>query len=296
MDGLKSNKVYDLYLWLKDGLDYWSDPGEKAAIANEVFFRLLKLSPDQRVLNRDMRLSESAVVRLRKARNRLIKGEPVQYVTGVADFRGLTLHVEPGVLIPRPETEGLVELVIEHVNDNNNNACHEILDLATGSGCIAISLAHSLKNVRVSACDICIQTLEIAKRNALFNNTYINFFICDLSKEDDLGGPETTLNILVSNPPYVRASEKATMSGHVVFHEPEHALFVPDNDPLKFYRFLAKKAIHLLNKKGWLFAEINEAMGKQVVRLLEDEGMECVSLHPDFHGKDRYVKACKPGY
>lgn len=292
MDGLKSNKLHDIYLWFKDGLHHWDDPNEKSAITNEVFHRFFDLGPEQRIINRDMRLNESAIVRLRKARNKLMKGEPVQYVTGIAEFYGLALHVEPGVLIPRPETEGLVIWILEHINKTfGPNESINIQDVGTGSGCIAIALAATRKNATCSGCDLNAQILEIARINALSINVSINFFTCDLLHPGQESADQMNLDIMVSNPPYVLESEKLQMAKHVMDYEPHHALFVPDNDPLLFYRHLANRARQCLKRGGWLFVEINEQYGAETVQLFAEKGLAHIELKQDFHGKNRFIKA-----
>jgi release factor glutamine methyltransferase len=220
---------------------------------------------------------------------RMVKGEPVQYVLGEAWFGNLVFEVAKGVLIPRPETEELVEWIISEVED----AQDRILDIGTGSGCIAVSLAHALPKATVEAWDISPDALTIATRNADRLGTYVTFVQRDVLKVK----PEMIDNkydIVVSNPPYVRNSEKAHMHVNVLEYEPHLALFVDDDDALLFYRVIAKLAFDILNPEGKLFFEINEALGGAMRSLLEKKGFTNVELRADIFGKERMIMATKP--
>jgi len=293
MIGLKSNKVRDVYLWFKKGIKAVSDERECTAVADEVFLRVLNMPRDQRVLKADERLSETNLVRLIKAQKRLNNHEPVQYVTGVAAFRGLLFRVRPGVLIPRQETEGLVDLVIRMTDEDRERPqyTHSFLDIGTGSGCIAISLKAALPDHPVSACDYDDMILELAGSNAADNNTSVDFFRCNIFMRDGSGLKNRLWDYIVSNPPYVRESEKSGMSPQVLDHEPGYALFVPDDDPLVFYRELAGAGTHLLRPGGRMFLEINEALSEECEQLFVSEGFVDVLIHKDIHGKDRYLSA-----
>ena len=250
---------------------------------------------------------------------RVAKGEPVQYVLGEADFCGLTLKVKPGVLIPRPETEELVAWVEENVNANtnllpltSNLSPLKLLDIGTGSGCIAIALAKKLKEAEVEAWDVSDDALEIARENAKRNgvqvktskvdvldinansNSQLSTFNFQLSTLTSHLSPLTSYNIIVSNPPYICEEEKAEMERNVLEHEPELALFVPDDDPLLFYRRIAELGLSLLKEKGLLFFEINRRFGEEVVKMLQGKGYREVELRQDMFGNDRMVKAIKP--
>ena len=240
---------------------------------------------------------------------RISQGEPVQYVLGETDFCGLTLKVQPGVLIPRPETEELVNWIVEEVNlddnpnpnDNPNLNC-QLLDIGTGSGCIAIALAKVLKNVEVEAWDVSDVALDVAKDNATKNGVQIKVRKMDVlstlnPKPSTLNSQPSTLNhydLIVSNPPYVCEEEKEEMERNVLEHEPGLALFVPNDDPLLFYRQIGTLGQHILKSGGRLFFEINRRFGKEVVTLLEGMGYQEVELRQDIYGNDRMVKAIKP--
>ena len=250
---------------------------------------------------------------------RVAQGEPVQYVLGEADFCGLTLKVKPGVLIPRPETEELVAWVVENVKANSNLlpltsnlSPFKLLDIGTGSGCIAVALAKKLKEAEVEAWDVSDDALEIARENAKRNgvqvktskvdvldinansNSQLSTVNCQLSTLTSHLSPLTSYNIIVSNPPYICEEEKAEMERNVLEHEPRLALFVPDDDPLLFYRRIAELGLSLLKEKGLLFFEINRRFGEEVVKMLQGKGYREVELRQDMFGNDRMVKAIKP--
>ena len=308
MTGIKSNKIADLYHWFKNNL--WGLPSdrERTAVADEVFLRLLDLPKDQRVIKATERISETGIVKLIKAQKRLNQGEPVQYITGISTFLDHAIRVKPGILIPRPETEGLVLWVEEVIRkEKERHAEHpgsgkktptqtagseekagDILDIGTGSGCIAIALAAKLPEYQVSACDIDQNILEVAQNNAQQNNVLINFFLADIL-QDTQPPSACDVDVIVSNPPYVRQLEKAGLQKQVRAFEPAGALFVPDEDPLLFYRAICAFARTALRPGGWLFFEINEVMGEACVALMKLHGFQDVELSHDFHGKDRYV-------
>ena len=250
---------------------------------------------------------------------RVAQGEPVQYVLGEADFCGLTLKVKPGVLIPRPETEELVAWVVENVKANSNLlpltsnlSPFKLLDIGTGSGCIAVALAKKLKEAEVEAWDVSDDALEIARENAKRNgvqvktskvdvldinansNSQLSTVNFQLSTLTSHLSPLTSYNIIVSNPPYICEEEKAEMERNVLEHEPRLALFVPDDDPLLFYRRIAELGLSLLKENGLLFFEINRRFGEEVVKMLQGKGYREVELRQDMFGNDRMVKAIKP--
>ncbi|MDR2556286.1 MAG: peptide chain release factor N(5)-glutamine methyltransferase [Bacteroidales bacterium] len=234
-------------------------------------------------------VSESELLKFFAALKRLKTGEPVQYIFGKAYFDNLTLSVNSSVLIPRPETEELVQIIAGCII--SPAPC--ILDLCTGSGSIALALAHRFPSSTVTATDISTKALEIAKKNAQENNiTNITF-----RHEDVLKSVPATLfeedkyDIIVSNPPYVCESEKSLMHRNVLEKEPSLALFVPDNDPLKFYRAIAEYAAKYLSEKGQLFVEINENFGNQTADLLQKNRFTNVEILNDFRNKQRFIKA-----
>jgi len=296
MTDFKSNKIHDLYHWFKNGLEDDLGEREQTAIANEVFFRFFGLSATQRILEVEKRLPESDIVILKKVQRRLNLGEPVQYITGVTDFLNHPIHVRRGILIPRQETEGLVLWLQEKIEADKrggDKGCH-ILDVGTGSGCMAIALASAFPFHQVLACDISEEILEVAKHNALVNNVNINNFVLDVLSEEARKGLGVSVDYIISNPPYVRESEKTGMADSVTGREPSQALFVPDNDPLIYYRAIAARAMQWLTPGGWVFFEINEALGNQCLQQMAQAGFLETSIKQDIHDRDRYLRARKP--
>ena len=228
---------------------------------------------------------------------RISKGEPVQYVLGEADFCGMTLKVKPGVLIPRPETEELVNWIVEETSSLKPQASH-LLDIGTGSGCIAIALARKLENAKVEAWDVSEEALQIAQENATRNGVSVKLKKVDVlsnhNLNDNLDFGCDNFNVIVSNPPYICEEEKEGMEKNVLEHEPSVALFVPNEDPLLFYRKIGALALQLLGEGGLLFFEINRRFGKEVVALLQEMGYREMELRQDLFGNDRMVKAIKP--
>lgn len=209
--------------------------------------------------------------------------EPVQYITSIAHFYGKQFYVNKEVLIPRPETEELVDLIVRE----NKEGGLKILDIGTGSGCIAISLAHELRNPHVYALDIHEPALKVAEKNAKDNGASITFLKNDILKEN----PELNdLDIIVSNPPYVRENEKKLMKKNVLNFEPHSALFVPNKDPLLFYKRIIQLAGSLLKKSGKLYFEINEAYGNELAKFMSDNKFTEVEIFQDFQGKERMVR------
>lgn len=216
-------------------------------------------------------------------------GEPIQYILGHTEFYGLPFKVNPSVLIPRPETEELVEWIISSLGIGHWTSCN-MLDIGTGSGCIAIALKKHLSEAQISAIDISAEALKTAKENADLNNTEVNFIqanILNLTSDFRL----QTSDIIVSNPPYVTLHDKSQMHANVTDFEPHTALFVPENDPLIFYKAIADFASKNLEGGGLLFLEINENYGEQIVELLNSKSFKNIELRKDMSGKDRMIKA-----
>ena len=219
---------------------------------------------------------------------RLLTGEPVQYVLGEAEFGGRTFHVEPGVLIPRPETYELCEWIFSSGLSRTNT---EILDIGTGSGCIACTLAAELPDAEVTAWDISDDALRIAAENAKRTNVHVSF-----EKVDALNFQFSIFNfqfdLIVSNPPYICNKERAKMERNVLEHEPALALFVPDDDPLLFYRAIARYAAKTLKPDGALYFEINPLYVNEMQQMLSDEGFSHTEVRNDQFGKQRFTKSC----
>jgi release factor glutamine methyltransferase len=220
---------------------------------------------------------------------RLKTGEPLQYILGHTEFYGLEFKVNPAVLIPRPETEELVEWVISSVG-NSQLVTGNILDIGTGSGCIAISLKKNLSDAQVSAIDISPKALETAKENAELNNVNINFVEADILNLTNHSLLTSHYSLIISNPPYVTLEDKKRMHTNVTDFEPHTALFVPENDPLIFYKAIADFAADHLEKGGLLFFEINESYGEKTVELLHSKSFKNIELRKDMSERYRMIK------
>ncbi|MGQ8338073.1 peptide chain release factor N(5)-glutamine methyltransferase [Sunxiuqinia sp. A32] len=253
-----------------------------------IFSKLKNYSSTDLIMKKEEPLSSEENKSIQLIVNRLKNHEPIQYILGETEFYDLPFKVTPAVLIPRPETEELVDWILKSKLPDRP----VILDVGTGSGCIPVTLKRNLPNASVIACDIDLQSIDIAKGNAKLNHVEIEFFQQDIL-DPQLPGSFPKLDVLVSNPPYVTNAEKSQMHANVLEHEPDKALFVPNTDPLKFYNALTIFANNYLRSGGYLFWEINEAFGKECVSLLKENGFSNVELRKDLNGKDRMIKAIK---
>ncbi len=234
-------------------------------------------------------VNQSDIIHFCNAVEKLVAGLPVQYVIGEVGFYGLKLKVNPSVLIPRPETEELVDMIVK---ENKTSSSLRILDIGTGSGCIALSLAAKLKGSKVTAIDVSTSALATARENADLNQLdNVEFLEMDLLKENGL--KEMEFDLIVSNPPYIATSESSTISPHVLDHEPTEALFVPDNDPLRFYKTIADLLHSHLASKGKLYLEINEKLGPETLNVFSSPSFSSLHLLKDMFGKNRFIKAEK---
>ena len=280
-----------------DTLDQTYDSGERESIFSLVIEHYLRLKKSDIVLKKDLLISKEQVEEVELALTQLKNGKPIQYVLGEAYFYGLKFEVTPAVLIPRPETEELVEWIIETVKSGFPSALKSdgeevIIDMGTGSGCIAISLKKNLASFKVDALDISEESLTVASKNAIANETEINFIHADmLAPEVEVNG---RYSIVVSNPPYIKMDEKEVMHKNVLDFEPHHALFVSNENPLIFYEAVADFALQNLQKEGWLFFEINEYLGNKTIGLLEQKGFTNLELKKDMQGKERMIR-CRRG-
>lgn len=237
-------------------------------------------------LQPDFNLTKEEEQPLFEALARLKNEEPIQYIVGHAYFYGLDLIVNESVLIPRPETEELVHWIADSYSDKKISL--KILDVGTGSGNIAISLAKIFPNARITALDVSEAALDLARENAQKNGVEINWLHANISNYHKIRGG---FNIIVSNPPYVRSGEMKTMKNNVKKYEPWEALFVPDEAPLIFYNYISEFAFKRLEANGSLFLEINQYLGQDTVCLLEANGFSSIELRKDLFGNDRMIKA-----
>ena len=245
-------------------------------------------------LNPEMEMDALQLLRWETVLSELKREKPIQYILGETEFYGLRFLVNENTLIPRPETEELVEWIISNSEglrqaQSDKSAKLKLLDIGTGSGCIAISLAKNLQNAEVSAIDVSEKALATANKNAEINEVEVNFILKNILETEDL---EHQFDIMVSNPPYVRNLEKAEIKPNVLEFEPHLALFVDDNDALLFYRKIAELAKKNLSENGRLYFEINQYLGKETVELLENLGFKEVILKKDIYGNDRMI-SCK---
>ena len=271
------------------------DDYEAKAIARMVYEVRFGLMPSDLFIGKDTQLSTDDQKLLAEITQRLLTGEPVQYVLGEAEFGGRTFHVEPGVLIPRPETYELCQWIMEERRGKKEEGRNtSILDIGTGSGCIACTLAAELADAEVTAWDISDDALRIATENAKRTNVHVSFEKVDVLNTSHLNRerPATGLDIIVSNPPYICNKERATMERNVLEHEPELALFVPDDDPLLFYRTIARFAAKTLNPGGALYFEINPLYVSEMQQMLSKEGFSHTEIRNDQFGKQRFTKSC----
>lgn len=239
-------------------------------------------------LQPEMEMDALQLLRWETVLSELKKEKPIQYILGETEFYGLRFRVNENTLIPRPETEELVELIISDNQITKNTNSLTILDIGTGSGCIAISLAKNLSNAKVSAIDVSEKALEMAKKNAEINEVNVNFILADVLKLSTL---QEKYDVIVSNPPYVRNLEKHEIKPNVLEFEPHLALFVEDDDALIFYRKIAELALKNVSENGKLYFEINQYLGKETVELLENLGFKNVKLIKDIYENDRMVCA-----
>ena len=258
--------------------------GEIESLTFLIFEKLKGYSRTQFLLANEEKLSDDDQNEIGKIIARLKNHEPIQYILGITEFYGLPFYSVPGVLIPRPETEELVQWIIRE----NKQLEPSILDIGTGTGCIAISLQKNIPQSSVFACDISPACIEAAQRNSKLNASEVLVFEYDILNEI----PEVKfqeLDIIVSNPPYIRETEKSLMEKNVLEYEPELALFVADEKPLVFYERIADFSRFRLKNRGRLYFEINEAFGRECCDMLQQKGFLEIVLKKDIHGKDRMI-------
>lgn len=273
---------------IKEVLSPLYSTGEIKNIIRIIFENIKNYSQVDIIMNQDEILSQFIKDKVDMILKRLVNHEPIQYIFNEAYFQGLTLKVTPDTLIPRPETEELIDIIVK---ENNQSDLH-VLDIGTGSGAIAIALAKSLKFPIVDAIDISQKSIDIAQENAKAHKVKINFFIRDILSVEI--PTNSVYDIIVSNPPYITLREKDSMEPNVLDYEPHTALFVPDNDPLMFYRAITLYAVYALNPGGRIYFEINSLYGKETAKLLSDNNFIDVDIIKDMYGLDRFVSAAKP--
>ncbi len=259
----------------------------------ESFFYILidyrfKFNKIEYVLNKDYLLSKDDIIFFDEVIARLKQEEPIQYIVGETVFYDLKFYVNSSTLIPRPETEELVDWVVK---DNFSKKTVNILDIGTGSGCIPITLSKNIENSIVTSVDVSEKALQVAKKNAYINNVEVSFIKDTILEPTKINGSDNVFDIIISNPPYVRDLEKREIKKNVLSYEPHLALFVEDDDPLIFYRKISQYALNHLNEKGVLYFEINQYLAKETILLLKKIGFKNIELRKDLSGNDRMIKA-----
>lgn len=282
-----SNKILDVFNHYKVKIQSAYSEKEAQSIMYLLFEYLFQLSRLEIFTKPDLRLSESEIVLLYDAVEQLNQNVPIQYIIGKTEFFGLPFLVNPSTLIPRPETEELVALILKSLHKTST----KMLDVGTGSGAIAISIKKQQPDAEVFACDISPDALKTAELNAELNHVDIHFFECDILSQIVALPDEINFDMIISNPPYISISEKTLMRPNVTEYEPSSALFVPKEDPLIFYKAIANYALKKLLKDGKIFFEIHEKQGENVKCLLKSMGFQNISIKKDLFEKDRFVIA-----
>lgn len=281
--------MHPAYNYIKQAINGQYPDTEASAIAKAILTDVFQLSTTDLYASKDMNFSTNQAEKLEVIITRLRANEPLQYILGNCYFCGLDFHIEPGVLIPRPETAELVEWIIS--DRKSNDSPIRILDIGTGSGCISISLAKNLPQSEVHAWDISEDAIRIASDNANRLDANVRF------RQTDVLGQvptNTMMNVIVSNPPYITEAERTDMDANVTDWEPDTALFVPDNAPLLFYERITDIGKQILTPDGTLYFEINQRFGTETVDMLRKKGYRNVELRKDLSGNDRMIKAERP--
>ena len=282
---MKNSKA--LFLDLVNQVKIDEDRGEIQSMVYLLLENLFSLSRAEILLGKEVTIPETDYSRLNEIIRRINSNEPIQYILGTTTFYGRNFKVNDSVLIPRPETEELVRLVVTYLNRvTNPGRPFRILDIGTGSGCISITLALEIKTADIYATDVSLQSLDVARENALRLNAGIQFIAHDILR-DEL--PVKNLDAVISNPPYIPWAERQTMNRNVIGFEPHLALFVSDDDPLIFYRVIVEKSRLALVSKGLLAVEVNERFGNEVALLFTTGGLTDVEIIKDLSGKERIV-------
>ncbi len=279
------NKLSDVKGYFSSRLSEVFTLSEIHSIVKDVVINRLGISDSDYLLGTDLKFSESDLLHFREVVHRLLANEPYQHIVGEVHFYGLRLKSDKRALIPRPETEELVQWVLGSFDQANN-----IMDLCAGSGCIALALKSQLMNCNIVAAELSDDALDLINENKELTGLDVNVLKLDVLKPLTYNF-EAKFDCWVSNPPYVLSSDKQQMSAHVLEHEPHMALFVEDDDPLIFYREIGKQAIRFLKPGGHLFFEIHEMLGESTMKLLDELGFVNIELRKDLQGKDRMVRA-----
>lgn len=267
---------------IKSELSALYNQNEVESFVSLLLYKIGKIDRVQRLISDNIAFTHEQMILLNDAISRLKKYEPIQYILGKTEFYGLTIKTDRRALIPRPETEELVDWILHEYPK-----AQTVLDICTGSGCIAIGLAKQLSTAKVDAIDISCSAIDLAKENANINKAPIDFYQADILSTDSLS---QKYDIIVSNPPYITISEKTDMMPNVLDYEPDLALFVDNENPIVFYKKIADLATTYLKEGGMLFFEINRKFGNEIVSLLACKGFRDIVLKKDISGNDRFIK------
>ena len=285
--------------YIRKSLEALYPPEEIHSFTQWILEKVCNLSRHRQILHKDKELSRMEKQSIQMIVRRLQNSEPIQYIFGETEFYGLTFEVNPAVLIPRPETEELVHRILKDFKDLKDISLSptspvSVLDIGTGSGCIAITLAKKITDAVVYALDNSEEALQIAQQNALRNKVTVQFIQADILASGIAKFPAIPIvDLIVSNPPYVTMSETAALKPNVLDYEPHRALFVPDNDPILFFRRIAEFGRDKLTVNGLLYFEINPVYGEAIGRMLHQKGYRNIEITRDLSGKERFVKATK---
>lgn len=286
---VQGNTLSDIKVYFHQKLDGKFSDREIKQILKEASFKRLSIKDEDFILSDDIKLSESDLLYFRSVVKRLLDNEPLQYIIGTTEFYGLRLKTDRRALIPRPETEELVDWVVEEFKGKQGL---DIVDLCSGTGCIALALKSKFPESQVAAVEWSEDAIELLKDNVEFTALHIEVIHEDVTS-DYLTGHfnPSSLDVIVSNPPYIPTSEMSQMEANVLDYEPQMALFVEDEDPMLFYSWIADHALKLLKKGGYIYFEVNEGHGYLVEDLLESKGFVNIELRKDLEGRDRMVRA-----
>jgi release factor glutamine methyltransferase len=289
---VETNTIPVLRRYFNSSLESHFSVSECKLMFDSLIQKRLNWTKTDLILNSNSLLSESDLLYLRNATKRLLNQEPFQYIIGETLFYDLLLNCDSRALIPRPETEELVQWILEE-----QASISSILEIGTGSGCIALACKNQLPRCKVTAIDISPEALQLAGENAVKLSLEIELIESDFLSEDlSIIENGNTFDCIVSNPPYIPINESGNIAANVVDFEPSIALFVPEDNPLLFYHAIVDKSMYLLNNDGFLFFEIHELYSSEVLSLLEKKGFINIELRKDLQGKPRMVKAKKPTF
>jgi release factor glutamine methyltransferase len=281
---IKDNSIQSVINYFEEKLNGTFSNREIKLIARSFISNRLRWDSSDFISRKEEKVSESDLLFFREKIQELLSGVPFQYALGETYFYNVLLKTDKRALIPRPETEELVDWI---VTEHKNTQDLRIIDIGTGSGCIPLAIKYALSSSKVSGVDVDNEALSLAKENANALNLSVDFFQYDILSTVDM---DKEWDVIVSNPPYIPVKEKADMAKHVIEYEPELALFTTNENPLVFYEKIADFAINNLSENGWLYFEIHESNADEVVNILKNRNFDEISVRKDLQGKDRMIR------